>query len=112
MGFIKKFNSYQPTESLKEGAYMYPIQIKREPQIIEVKRKVDLEGDTLTLADLKEYGVTEEDSFRIIEEENNRTYSLYIYSQRLETQDEVEARVAKEEQYMKNYTAFHQRNKR
>lgn len=94
------------------GMYMYPITIKREPQVIKFEKKVGLGGNTtLTLAELKSHGVTEENSFEILEDYEIGLYTLYIYCKRLETQDEVDARVKKEEKYMKNYTKFHAKKK-
>ncbi len=109
MEHIKKFKSYS---KLVEGVYMYPIIIKKEPQIISYEKKVDLGYDsTLTLSELIEHGVTEDSSFQIIEEENSR-YTLYIYLKRIETPEETEARINREEEYMKNYTAFQNRKKK
>lgn len=93
------------------GAYMYPIIIKREPQIISVRKTIELDDSTLTLAQLMRYGVTNDCKFQIVEDSYSGEYRLYIYSKRLETQKEVDKRVAKEESYMKNYNNFHKNKK-
>lgn len=86
---------------------MYPIIVKREPQIVNLEKKVNLGSErVLTMADLIRHGLTENGSFEVIEEHGTQCV-LYIYSKRLETLEEVAARVAKEEKYMENYTKFH-----
>ncbi len=90
------------------GMYMYPIKIKREPQIVRYSKVVELEDSTLTLAMLRKY-VSEDEHFSIIETDEG-FYSktlLSISGNRSETDDELNSRVAKEENYMKNYNEFH-----
>ncbi len=93
--------------------YMYPIKINIEPQMVSYEKKFDLGYDsTLTLSQLLEFGVTNENSFQIIEEENTQRYTLYINGKRIETKQETEIRVKREEAYMKGYIEFHSRNKK
>jgi hypothetical protein len=96
------------------GAYMYPIKIKREPQKISYSKQIELKNEgVLTLAELREY-VTEDEEFSINEKENSiygNEYILSVWGKRMETDDEVKNRVAKEESYMKNYTEFHEKLK-
>jgi hypothetical protein len=86
---------------------MYPIKINKEPQRVSVNSQVDLGYDgELTIADLLGHGVTESGSFSIQQEENSCRLTLYIYNSRLETQEEVDARVKKEEAYMERYKEY------
>jgi len=86
---------------------MYPITIKLDAQEIEYKRKVELKSEELTLADLREH-VSETEKFTITFDQfwSGDLPILYIRGKRLETAEEVKIRVAKEEQYMINYTIF------
>ena len=93
------------------GIYMYPIIIRREQQMVSNNKEFELGYDsTLTLLQLRDFGVTDDKSFQIIEEENTQKYILYVYGKRLETQEEVNERVIKEESYMENYTKFQANN--
>ena len=87
---------------------MYPIIIKREPQKIRYHKEFELDGEGLTLAKLREY-VTEDEIFSISEtdESIHSKTMLYVNGTRLETKEETELRVQKEESYMKNYAEFH-----
>lgn len=84
------------------GAYMYPINIDRDPQKIGYTKDYELNDSELSLADLRKY-VNEDETFEINYEENR----IYVYGYKLETKEEVEKRVSKQEKYMKNYTEFH-----
>jgi len=91
------------------GAYMYPIIIKREPQKIRYNRQIELTNDgVFTLSELSKL-VNEEEKFSIIEigQSIYCSHVLSISGERMETEKEVSERVAKEENYMKNYTEFH-----
>lgn len=84
------------------GMYMYPIKINRELEIVRYDKVFDLEELELSLDQLKQY-VSNDETFTI----DNDNYKIYVYGKRFETNEEFEARVAKEEQYMINYTKFH-----
>jgi hypothetical protein len=87
--------------------YYSKITIKREPQMVSYHKEFDLGFDTtLTIADLREYGVTDDNNFSIYQEENKR-HTLYISGKRLETEEETKIRVAKEEAYMRGYEEYH-----
>jgi hypothetical protein len=91
-------------------AYAYPITIKREPLKIRYHRSITLEDSTLTLALLRQY-VTEEERFSI-DETDEGLYSrtiLSISGERYETEEEVKARVTKEERYMEEYNKRHKK---
>lgn len=90
------------------GAYMYPIVIKREPQKVRYSKEIALGNSVLTLAKLREH-VSEDDIFSIYQTDEG-LYSktmLCVDGERMETQEEANARVAKEEAYMKGYNEFH-----
>jgi hypothetical protein len=91
------------------GKYMYKIVIEREPQEIKYSREIELKDELLTLAELRKH-VSENEYFSIDLEETDdggfRTM-LNVSGKRLETQDEVDIRVTKQEKYMENYHKFH-----
>ena len=80
-------------------AYMYPINIKREPKIIRFQETKQIESDILSLKDLQFVG---EDKFDI-ELSPYNTYIITVYRSRLETSKEMNDRILKEENYMKEY---------
>jgi len=89
-------------------AYAYPIIIKREPQLVRFQKEIELGSGSdgvLTLAKLREYGVTEEHAFwtRETDEGLYSTTLLIISGARLETPEELKIRVEKEEAYMAEY---------
>lgn len=93
--------------------YMYPIKIKREPQNIYYTREIELEKPCLTLAELRKYNITEDETFSIGEkyEAQFPTSVLYVSGWRIETSEEVSKRVEGEEKYMENYNKFHANKK-
>lgn len=92
--------------------YMYPIIIKREAQVVFFEKEFDLgTRPKLTLAMLKKFGVTDDNTFSVYEESGDGDYTLYVNGKRLETQKELDKRVKREETYMKNYTEFHANKK-
>jgi len=91
------------------GAYMYPIKIKREAQKIRYTKEYPLEDyGVLTLRELRKY-VNEDEAFSIHDSDEGMqsTYTLSVSGTRMETPEELALRVAKEELYMVNYKAFH-----
>ena len=84
------------------GAYMYPIVINRERSFIPYERCYKLTDLELTLNELKFY-VKKNESFFI----DSEAYVIYVRGKRLETDEEMNERIAKEELYMKNYQEFH-----
>jgi hypothetical protein len=87
--------------------YYSKISIKRQPQMVSYHKEFDLGSDTtLTIADLREYGVTDDNNFAIYQEENKR-HTLYISGQRLETKEETKIRIEKDEAYNKRYEEYH-----
>jgi len=95
------------------GKYMYPIKINREPLEISYHHEIILEDGILSLVELKQH-VSESEKFTIIEKEGNHFLGvtvLVVYGKRLETPEETQMRVKKEEEYMKGYDDFHNKNK-
>ena len=90
--------------------YASKISIDPVPQIIHFKKEINLGYDIphLTMSDLVKYGITEDDSFTILKEDNSQ-YILIIYSIRTETNKEVEKRIADAIAYNERYDAFHKK---
>lgn len=91
--------------------YASPIEIKREPQEVNFHKEIKLPEGLLTLEILSQY-VAPHETFSISDVEDERysfmsTTVLNIYGKRLETQEEVDARIVKQEKYMENYRKFH-----
>ena len=84
------------------GAYMYPITINRNPQKVTYSRTEYLDDMEMSLSELRKY-VEEDETFEFFSED----FELKIYGNRLETEEEMNRRVAKEEAYMKGYNEFH-----
>lgn len=65
----------------------------------------------MTLSELLKHGVTEDCSFEIAEEGKgegySREYTLYVYLKRLETLEEMQARIIKQLKYMEGYYNHH-----
>jgi hypothetical protein len=88
--------------------YASKIEIKREPQFISYEKIFDLGYDaTLSISDLRFFGITDENTFATHQEENTKRYTLYVNGMRLETEEETKIRVAKEEAYMRGYEEYH-----
>jgi len=84
------------------AAYAYPIKINRRRQRIDYvdRRDVLVTGGYLTLSDLS--FLNEDDSFSIAFVDTNM-YEVDILRSRLETKEERDTRVAREESYMTEY---------
>ncbi len=80
-------------------AYAYAIEIKRQNLPIRYDEIVEIEKDALTLADL---GFVGEAPFSVREKECGG-YTVSVSRTRYETDDERDARVAREEAYMAEY---------
>ena len=79
--------------------------------MISYHKEFDLGLDTtLTIADLRVYGVTDDNNFAIYQEENQK-HTLYVSGQRLETEEETKIRIEKEEAYNKRYEEYHKNKK-
>ena len=88
--------------------YASKIEIKRYPQEVRFHKEIELPEGLLTLEILSKY-LTKDESFSI-DSQSERFYSktiLNIYGKRLETPEEVNKRVIKEEKYMEGYYKHH-----
>ncbi len=85
------------------GAYMYPIEINRKRQTIAFQEIKELENDSLTLEDLQFVG---DDCFSV-EPGEFRGHIVIVSRNRLETDNEFETRIAREESYMTEYNKRH-----
>ena len=86
--------------------YMYPIIINREAKMVSYEKSFKLNDLKLSFTELTEY-VNKDESFYI----DNDEMKIYVYGKRLETSAELSTRVKQEEDYMKRYTDFQNRNK-
>lgn len=94
--------------------YASKIEIEYEPQKVRYQREVKLEIDLLdglfTLEDIGKH-LKEGEKFRFFQREEGGlglpVAYISIYGYRIETDEEVKARVAKAEKYNENYEKFH-----
>ena len=91
-------------------AYAYPIVIKREKQEVKDQREITLESRLFTLQDLRNH-VAEGEMFSIDKMEGyfGDAIILTVYKTRLETDEELRARVESEEKYMEEYNKRHKK---
>ena len=94
------------------GAYMYPININRNPRAIPYKETFELPKGHFTLDSLHKFlldTVGPNDPFYF--NEDNDSYDIIteviVTRSRMETPEQVEARVAREEAYMEEYNRRH-----
>lgn len=84
--------------------------INREPQKVRYVREVELPDGLLTLEDIGKH-LKEGEKFGFFQKEEGGLGMpvdyLSIHGYRLETDEEVKARVAKAEKYNENYEKFH-----
>lgn len=90
--------------------YASKIKVNYEPQKIRYQREVRLPSGLLTLEDLGKY-LKEGEKFSFFQREEGGigipVDYISIYGYRIETDEEVKVRVAKEEKYNENYEKFH-----
>jgi hypothetical protein len=84
-------------------AYAYPITVHRSRLQVRFEDVKEFDSDFLTLADLQFVG---EDSF-YVNARDNGGYRITVSRSRLETVEERNSRVAKEESYMTEYLKRH-----
>lgn len=91
-------------------AYAYRIIVKKQKQRVNDNKTFIIEGDSLTLDALREAGIAEGETFSISETTHNsgiesysEGYEINVQRTRLETKEERDTRVAKEESYMAEY---------
>ena len=89
--------------------YYSKIKINYDPQFVNEKRYIYLYEDQLTLDILEKY-ISRDETFFICTLEpsmQGETYLIEIHRKRLETEEERQNRIAKEEKYNKNFEDFH-----
>lgn len=89
--------------------YASKIEIKKEAQKVRYHRQVELPDGLLTINEIsKHLKEGEQFGFQEIQTSQFRT-TLYmnIFGYRLETEEELAARVAKQEKYNENYEKHH-----
>ena len=88
--------------------YYSRVVVDRNPKTISktIEKSLGYDG-SLTIGFLKDLGIGDNDEFCVYEDENSREIFLSYTLRRLETDDEVSKRVAKEEAYNKRYEEYH-----
>ena len=90
--------------------YACRIEVKYEPQKVRYQREVELPDRLLTLEDIGKH-LKEGEKFGFFQREEGGlglpVDYISIHGYRLETDEEVKARVAKAEKYNENYEKFH-----
>ena len=90
--------------------YASKIEVKYEPQKVRYQREVELPDGLLTLKDIGKH-LKEGEKFGFFQREEGGlglpVDYISIHGYRLETDEEVKARVAKAEKYNENYEKFH-----
>ncbi len=90
--------------------YANKIKVNHEPQKVKYHREVELPDGLLDLEDIAKH-LKEGEKFGFFQREEGElgvpVDYIIIYGCRLETDEEVKARVAKAEKYNENYEKFH-----
>ncbi len=89
--------------------YASKIIIKYEPKKVRYHREVELPDGLLTIEDISKH-IKEQEQFGFREVETGAygtTLFIDIFGYRLETQEELDARIYKEEKYNENYEKHH-----
>lgn len=93
--------------------YAGRIVINNNPQKIKIGKMKSLgTEEALSITYLKSLGLNDDDKFLIFEDKNSGEYSIIYDVIRIETQKEVDLRVAKEIEYNKNYELHQVKNKK
>ena len=87
--------------------YYSPIEIKRTAQPNSYTNKYKIQDIELSLAELSTY-VTGDETFSIF----NDDMEIHVYGRRLETPDEMNNRIEKQEAYMVGYYKYHNNKKK
>lgn len=88
--------------------YYSRIAVDKNPKTINktIEKSLGYDG-SLTINFLKELSIKDNDEFYVYEDENSREIFIRYTLSRLETDEEVSKRVAKEEAYNKRYEKYH-----
>ena len=92
--------------------YYSRIAVDKNPKTVNktIEKSLGYDG-SLTIDFLKDLGIGDNDEFYVYENENSKEMFLTYTLSRLETDEEVAKRVAKEESYNKRYEEYHARKK-
>ena len=95
--------------------YASKIEVKYEPQKVRYQREVELPEGLLTLEDIEKH-LKEGEKFGFFQREEGGlglpVDYISIHGYRLETDEEVKARIAKVEKYNENYEKFHAKHRK
>ena len=88
--------------------YYSRIAVDKNPKKVNktIEKSLGFDG-SLTISFLKDLGIGDNDEFCVYEDENNKEVIISYALSRLETDEEVSKRVAKEEAYNKRYEEYH-----
>ena len=89
------------------GPYVYPIEIKRDPQPIREEKVFEI-TQKLTIAYLESLGIGRDEEFysNSFEWDDEKAPTISMFRIRPETAEELAIRVANEELYMARYTEY------
>ena len=92
--------------------YACRMEVDHEPKIVKYERHFEIGNDYMTLYDLAKY-IKEGEKFSFYEVEQDYLHDAKIFisiiGERLETPEEVEARVKRRINYNKGYEEFHKK---
>ena len=94
--------------------YASKITVNYEPQKVRYQREVELPDGLLTIDDISKH-LKEGEQFGFREVESGMfgtTLFMDVFGHRLETQEELDARVVEQEKYNENYEKHHTKYRR
>lgn len=93
--------------------YASKLNINYNPEMVKYHREIELPDGLLTIDDIsKHLKEGERFGFREVETKFGTALFMDIFGHRLETIEELQSRIAKQEQYNENYHKFHAKYKR
>ena len=85
------------------------IKINKYPQTIKEIRKENISSfNSLNFEKLRELGIKEDTNFTFCDDKTNQLFQIWIIEERLENEEELEARIKKEESHNRNCDRWHQ----
>ena len=86
------------------------IKINKYPQTIKKIRKENISFiDLLNFEKLRKLGIKENTNFTFCDDKTNQLFQIWIEEERLENEEELKARIKKEEDYNINCDEYHRR---
>ena len=86
------------------------IKVNKYPQTIKKLRKENISSfNLLNYEKLRELGIKEDTKFTFCDDKTNQLFQIWIEEERLESEEEVEKRVKKEESHNKDCDEYHRR---